>query len=432
MAYDIYKKRIQKIQARLKEGETLVLFAASHLIRNRDVEYKFRQDSDYFYLTGITEPDGILVLKKNYAALFVLPKDKEKEIWTGIRIGKKEAKKRLDLDEAFDSTEWNDKSVELLTNTYTLFYFFGKDKDRDSGIIALCDHLNKRSRIGQYGPHRIEIPDFLHEMRMIKSKEEIEAIEESVRITHAGHMALLKETKPGMFEYELEAILEREYLSQGAWGGGYGHIVASGHNATILHYTFNNIKIKKGDLLLIDSGAEKNYYTADVTRVYPADKKFTPAQRDVYEVVLDAQKRAIANTIAGKQFLAVHEETVRDLCIGLKYLKLIKGSVESVMKKGDYRKFYMHKTGHWLGMDVHDVGKYFENGQSRKLVNGMVTTVEPGLYFDPNDLTIPKHFRGIGIRIEDDILVNGKNPINLTSSIPKEVEEIEAIRENAF
>ena len=269
-------------------------------------------------------------------------------------------------------------------------------------------------------------------MRLIKSKEEIEFIKESAQITHEGHLALLRETKPGMYEYELEAILEKEYLKRGAWGGGYGHIVASGANATILHYTFNNAKIKKGDLILIDSGAEKNYYTADVTRVYPADKKFTPAQRDIYEVVLDAQKRAIKNTIAGKQFVAVHEETVRDLCIGLKYLKLIKGSVDSVMEKGDYRKFYMHRTGHWLGMDVHDVGKYFEKGESRKLLDGMVTTVEPGLYFDPTDKSIPKHFRGIGIRIEDDILVNGKNPINLTSSIPKEVEEIEAIRETAF
>lgn len=429
MPNEIYKKRIQKVQSHLKDGETVLLFAANHLIRNRDVEYKFRQDSDYFYLTGITEPDGILVLKKEYSGLFVLPKDKEKEIWTGIRIGKKDAKKLLSLDETFDTTEWNDKSIELLTNTDTLFHFFGKDKERDSGLIAVCDHLNKRARIGQYGPHRIEIPDFLHEMRLIKSKEEIEFIKESVRITHEGHLALLKETKPGMYEYELEAILEREYLRHGAWGGGYGHIVASGNNATILHYTFNNRKIKKGDLLLIDSGAEKNCYTADVTRVYPADKKFTPAQRDVYEVVLDAQKRAIANTVAGKQFLAVHEETVRDLCIGLKYLKLIKGSVESIMKKGDYRKFYMHKTGHWLGMDVHDVGKYFQNKESRKLVDGMITTVEPGLYFDPNDKTIPKHFRGIGIRIEDDILVHGKTPVNLTASIPKEVEEIEAIRE---
>lgn len=432
MAYEIYKKRIAKVQSHLKEEETLLVYAANHLIRNRDVEYKFRQDSDYFYLTGLTEPDGILVLKKDYSGLFVLPKDKEKEIWTGIRIGKKDAKKFLNLTETFDTTEWNDKSVELLTNTFTLFHFFGKDKERDSGLIAVCDHLNKRSRIGQYGPHRIEIPDFLHEMRMIKSKEEIEIIKEAVRITHNGHLALFKETKPGMYEYELEAILEREYLKEGAWGGGYGHIVASGANATILHYTFNNAKIKKGDLLLIDSGAEKNCYTADVTRVYPADKKFTPAQRDVYEVVLDAQKRAIANTVVGKQFLSIHEETVRDLCIGLKYLKLFKGSIDSVMEKGEYRKFYMHKTGHWLGMDVHDVGKYFQNGKSRKLVNGMVTTVEPGLYFDPSDSTIPKHFRGIGIRIEDDILVNGKTPINLTSSIPKEAEEIEAIRETAF
>jgi Xaa-Pro aminopeptidase len=217
MEYEIYKKRIKKVQSQLKDGETLLLFAATHLIRNRDVEYKFRQDSDFFYLTGITEPDGILVLKNNYSSLFVLPKDKEKEIWTGIRIGKKEAKRILSLDESFETTQWNDKSVELLTNTFTLFHFFGKDKERDSGIIAVCDHLNKRSRIGQYGPHRIEIPDFLHEMRMIKSKEEIQSIQDSVSITMEGHLALFRETKPGMYEYELEAILEREYLKRGGF-----------------------------------------------------------------------------------------------------------------------------------------------------------------------------------------------------------------------
>lgn len=428
MANEIYKKRIKKVQSILKEGETLLLFAANHLIRNRDVEYKFRQNSDYFYLTGFTEPDGILVLKKNYSGLFVLPKDKEKEIWTGIRIGKKEAKKLLSLDETFDATEWNDKCIELLTNSDTLYHFFGKDKVRDTDLITVCEHLNKRSRIGEYGPTKIQIPEFLHEMRMIKSKEEIDAILESAKITEKGHIALMLETRPNMYEYELEAILEREYLRHGAWGGGYGHIVAAGVNATILHYTFNNAKIKKGDLILVDSGAEKNCYTADVTRVYPADKKFTSPQKDVYEIVLNAQKKAIHNTVEGKQFLAIHEETVRDLIIGLKSLKLLKGSVDKIFEKGEYRKFYMHKTGHFLGMDVHDVGRYFEKGESRKLVNGMMTTVEPGLYFDPTDKSIPKHFRGIGIRIEDDILVQGKTPINLTASIPKEVSEIEAIR----
>lgn len=426
--YSIHKARIHLFQNKLREGETLLIFAASHRIRNRDVEYKFRQDSDYYYLTGLNEPDGILVLKKNYSAIFVLPKDKDKEIWTGIRIGKKKASEILGINEGFDLNEWGNKKEELLTNQNTLYYFFGKDRNRDIEIMALCDTLSKKLRDGKFGPARIEIPEFLHEMRMLKSLEEIEAIKESVEITRLGHIALMENARPGMHEYELEAILESIYLKHGAWGGGYGHIVAAGVNATILHYTFNNSELKKGQLVLVDSGAEKNNYTADVTRVFPVDQTFSPAAKDIYELVLAAQKKAISLTIMGNKFLDIHMETVRVLSEGLKHFKILKGSISQIIEKELYKKYYMHKTGHWLGMDVHDVGRYYLNGESRSLRNGQVTTVEPGLYFDPKDKTIPSHFRGIGIRIEDNILVNNDHPINLTISIPKEVSEIEELR----
>jgi Xaa-Pro aminopeptidase len=424
----LHKKRINIIQNKLKEHEILVIFAASHKIKNRDVEYKFRQDSDYYYLTGITESDGILVLKKDLSIHFSLPKDKEKEIWTGKRLGKDNAKALLDLNETYDLAEWETKKYELLTNIDTLFYFFGKNSERDRELLSVCDTLHKKLREGKFGPSRIEIPDFLHEERRIKSPEEIEIIKEAVRISVAGHIKAISKTKSGMYEYELEAILEKEYLKNGAFGGGYGHIVASGPNATVLHYTENNRIIQKNELILIDSGAEKDYYTADITRTYPSSKKFSDSQKEIYALVLEAQKKAIAMTTEGTPFQEIHFSTVKFLSMGLKELNLLEGSLEEILEKETYKKFYMHRTGHYLGMDVHDVGRYFKYGNSRPLENGQVTTVEPGLYFDPLDFSIPEKYRGIGIRIEDDVLVNGKNPIVLTEGAPKEIEELENLR----
>lgn len=425
---NIYQKRIKAVQNNLNEGEALLLFGNSHQIRNRDVEYKFRQDSDYYYLTGLNESDGLLFLTKKSSAIFVLPKIKEKEIWTGIRIGFSEAKKNLNLEFGFEITSWKEKCLDLLKNIHTLYYFFGKNLERDKEVLAIIENLNQRSRNGEFGPEKIQLPYFLHEMRLIKSNDEIVSLYYSAELTSRAHIALMRETKIGMYEYELESILEKTYLSHGAWGGGYGHIIASGENACILHYTSNDSEIKKDQLILVDSGAEVDYYTADVTRVFPSSKKFTSPQKDVYEVVLDAQKKAIDLVIKGKEFFDIHKKTVYNLIEGLKSLKLLKGSNDKIYEKEEYKKFYMHRTGHWLGMDVHDVGKYYTNGKSRKLEDGMITTIEPGLYFDPDDKSIPKHFRGIGIRIEDDILVNGSKPINLTILAPKEIDEIESLR----
>ncbi|MBE8365041.1 aminopeptidase P family protein [Leptospira borgpetersenii] len=426
MTHALYRERIAEVQKKLKDGEVLIVFAASHLIRNRDVDYKFRQDSDYYYLTGLDESDGIIILKNSYKSIFVLPKDKEKEIWTGIRVGKERAKELLRLDESFDTTEWESKLDEILLNQHTLYHFFGKNLVRDTRLIEWIYSLNQRSKEGKFGPRRIESPDFLHWMRMFKSPMEIDALRESARITALGHERLMRESRPGMYEYELEAILESEYLKHGAWGGGYGHIVAGGKNATILHYTSNNCKLNDGELVLVDSGAEKGYYTADVTRNFPVGKKFSSEQKAVYEVVLKAQKEAVSNTKEGVEFVAIHEQAVRTLVEGLKDLGLLRGSTDSVLEQGTFKKYYMHRTSHYLGMDVHDVGTYYQNGASKKLESGQVITIEPGLYFDPNDLEIPEKFRGIGVRIEDDVLVQGSNPLNLTSMIPKEIDEIES------
>ncbi len=423
-----FRKRIQITQSSLKDAEVLLLFASDFKMRNSDVEYKFRQNSDYFFHTGIEEADGILVLKKDWSAHFALPKDKEKEIWTGIRLGKDLIKEKLGLNESFDLSEWDAKKEEILTNVLTLFHFFGQNADRDRELLTLCSSLNRKLREGKFGPKKIEIPEFLHERRLIKAPEEIEILKRAVQITKKGHERIMKICRPGIPEYELEAALEEEYLKGGAWGGGYGHIVAGGKNATVLHYNTNRDILKDNDVVLVDSGAEVDYYTADVTRVFPVGKKFSAAQSEIYSLVLDVQKKAISMTVEENTVQGIHQETVRNLTAGLISLKLLSGSVDENIENANYKKFYMHRTGHWLGMDVHDAGSYYVNGNPRPLQNGMITTVEPGLYFDPNDESIPSAYRGIGVRIEDNILVSGKNPINLTESIVKEISEIEALR----
>jgi Xaa-Pro aminopeptidase len=426
--FELYRNRLDSIQNSLKSNEAFLLFASHHKIRNKDVEYKFRQDSDYYYCTGITESDGILFLTKDTRVHFSLPKDKSEEIWTGIRMGKETIKKYLNLTEAYDINEWDTKKEELFINIKLLYYFFGKDANRDTELIQLFHKLNKKLREGKFGPTELKIPSFLHEMRMIKSNYEIELVKESIRITHLAHIHAIQQSKPGMKEYELEAIIESIYLKEGAWGGGYGHIVAAGKNATILHYTNNNSTIMENDLILIDSGAEKDYYTADITRTFPASKKFTSPQNAIYDLVLYAQKEAIAKSISGTKFLDIHLHAVKILTQGLIDLKLLEGSLEKNLTENLYKKFYMHRTGHYLGIDVHDVGSYYIDSESRKIVDGQIITVEPGLYFDPTDETIPIEFRGIGIRIEDNVLIHKNSPIVLSKEIPKEINELEYLK----
>lgn len=428
MTTDIYKKRIKKIQKHLLESETLLVFGAENIIRNKDVEYKFRQDSNFYYLTGINQSNSILIVQKQNSYLFLLPRDKEREIWTGFRLDKKQVKQQLELTDCFDLEDWTKKKEELLTNQHTLYYKFGENSQRDLDIIYMCKSLESKLRDGKFGPSKIIQPEFLHTMRMYKDKTEITKIKEAIEITKDAHIQLMIYSLEGMVEYDLESIVESIYIQNGAWGGGYEHIIATGSNATVLHYVNKNSILKKGELVLIDSGAEKDYYTADVTRVFPVDRKFNSVQKDAYSVVLEAQKKAIQQCKKKKRILDIHEDTVRNLSDGLKQLKLLKGSLDSIIEKQLYKKFYMHKTSHWLGMDVHDVGKYFINGQSMELDDGMILTIEPGLYFSKDDSTIPKAFRGIGIRIEDNVLVNKNKPINLTADIPKEIEEIEKLR----
>ncbi len=430
--WQIHKDRLAKVQSKLNASEILLVFGAKHKIRNRDVEYKFRQDSDFYYLTGINESDSILFVTKDSKGMFCLPKDKEREIWTGVRLGKQKIKNLLGFDLVFDLHEWQKEIPNLLLNNRLLYHFFGYDSKRDLELLELCRAVSNKARDGKVAPTTIAEPTFLHEMRRTKSQDEIINIQDSARITKNGHLALFRETRIGMYEFELESILEREYLKEGAWGGGYGHIVASGVNACVLHYVENNSQIKKNDLILVDSGAEKGYYTADVTRVFPAGKEFTEPQKIIYEIVLASQKNAIQLAKKGVLFQDIHLKTVRFLTDCLIDLGFLKGSLDFNIEKGHYKQFYMHKTGHFLGMDVHDVGSYFQEGKSMPLQDGQVITVEPGIYIDPKNTKVPPEFRGIGIRIEDDILINGNSPINLTGEIPKEIDEIEELRREAY
>lgn len=428
LANKIFRQRIQRVQKKLSAEQCLLVFAANHQLRNQDVEYKFRQDSNFYYLTGIDEADAVLFVNHTGSTIFTLPKNKNEEIWTGIRIGSKKAQKKLKCQNAYSTDHWPQELEFLLANHHTLFYAFGENPDRDRQILQICHSLNRQQRNGKLSPRQICFPDFLHEMRLIKSQAEIEQIQQAAKITSHGHIALMQKARPGMYEYQLQAILEHQYIKQGAWGGGYGHIVASGANATILHYTENRSRLKVGQLVLVDSGAEKDYYTADVSRVFPVAKKFSPSQKQVYEIVLHAQKKAIGKARAGNRFSDIHKAAVKALVEGLVDLGILRGSIKKNIRNQTYQDYYMHKTGHWLGMDVHDVGRYFARGKSIALQDGMVTTVEPGLYFAADDNTIPKDLRGLGIRIEDNIIIRGKQPINLTRDIPKEIDDIEALR----
>ena len=422
--------RIKEVQNYLKEGETLLLFAEKSKKRNLncDTDLKFRQDSNYFYVTNITESDGIIVIQKKTAYSFVLPKDKIQEIWNGLRLGKDYYKEYLKITDAFDLGQFKDIFPNLLKNQHLLYYFYGQDIERDREILFYLSSLfqtRKYTNYENYLPYRIEIPCFLNELRNIKSKEEIEKIQESIHITNKGFEQVFQKKQAGMYEYELEAILDFEYRKNGAWGGAYPHIIASGKNTTTLHYTANNCKLNPKELILVDSGAEKDYYCADVTRTFPIDKRFSEEQRIIYETVLEVQKKVIQMCKTGVKYSALQDTTIQFFSEKLIDLNILQGSLEEVLEQKKYENFYMHGIGHYLGMDAHDTGFYFDrNKQSLLLKKNQVLTIEPGLYFNPNDRTIPEDFRGIGVRIEDDILIQDEKSINLTESIPKEIDDI--------
>lgn len=424
--------RRKELVNQLPENSLVVVPNKLPTILSNDVEYRFKPDTDFYYLTGFEEANSICVIKKDKKKftyiLFIEGQDKGQEIWVGKKCNIAYAKSYYKADEAFLISQFDEMLKKLISDIEHVYYPIGKCKELDSKITNLVGEPRKFNTSGIKAFKEISDPrDIIHKMRLIKDNYEVSCIKKAAIISKNAHILAMAYARKGMFEHELEAIIEYTFRSEGACGIAYPSIVGSGKNATILHYTKNNRKLQDQDLILIDAGCEYNYYASDLTRTYPENKKFTSVQKDIYEIVLEAQLKAIEQVKPNKRFNDSYNKAVRVLIEGLKELKLLKGSIEEIIKKNKYKKFFMHKLGHWLGLDVHDAGPYLDKGgNSIKLQPGMVMTVEPGIYISSNLEDIPRIFRGIGIRIEDDVLVtkNGNNV--LTDGTPKKIHEIEA------
>lgn len=430
----IYKDRRNKFIKGLPNNSIVIVPNKSPAIRSHDVEYLFKPDPDFFYLTGFDEPHSVCILKKHTQnkhsfILFVEEKVKEKEIWVGKITGIPSAKSKYKADESYSIKDFRQNLKSHLLGFENVYFPVGKDKDLTNLISNIVNELRNSNRAGKKAPKTIiDSREMIHNCRLIKDSYEIECLKKACEITKDAHMLAMTCARPGMYEYELEALIEYKFKSSGSSGPAYPSIVGSGNNATTLHYIKNNKKIQKNDLVLIDAGCEFNNYAADLTRTYPVTKKFTSEQKDIYEIVLEAQLKTIAQVKKGKTFKNAFDKSVSVIVDGLKELKLLKGSKEEIIKKKKYKKFYMHNIGHWLGLDVHDAGPYLDiKNSSIKLAPGMVMTVEPGIYISNEEKDVPKGFRGIGIRIEDDVLITKSGNKVLTEGIPKTVDEIEAL-----
>lgn len=401
--------------------------AAPVSIRNNDVEHDYRQDSDFFYLTGFDEPQSLLVLEGHdrRTTLFVRTRDRDREIWDGPRAGVEGAKQAFGADQAYAIGELDDKLPKILENKQRIYYRLGSDRKLDDRLLAAIERVRARQRLGVTAP--AEIVDsgvIVHEMRLRKSVAEIEAMRHAAGITREAHELAMRRARPGMREFEIEALLLDTFRRHGSERAAYGSIVGSGPNACVLHYRKNDRQIEAGDLLLIDAGCEYDYYASDVTRTFPVGSTFSPEQQAIYELVLEAQLEGIGAVRPGATLEVIHNAAVRVIARGLIRLGLLSGELEKVVETGDYKRFFMHRTSHWLGMDVHDVGGYFVDGKPRPLEAGFALTVEPGIYIAPDDASVPPPWRGIGVRIEDDVLVTDSGAEVLTEGIPKTVEEV--------
>lgn len=426
------RPQLAEFMRRMEPNSVAVLPAAREVTRSNDTEYRFRQDSDFYYLTGFTEPDAVAVIAPSKDApftLFVRPRDKEKETWTGRRAGVEGAKERFGADEAFPVEEFDAKLTELLDGARNLYYRLGNgNPELDQTIIRQLARMRSLGRRGVQPPQAVVDPgSILQEMRLFKTEEEIALMQRSADIASEAHREAMKAARPGIKEYEIEALIEYIFRRNGANAPAYNSIVGGGANATILHYINNDAELKDGDLLLIDAGAEYEGFASDITRTFPVNGRFTEAQRDIYELVLECQERCTEMIAPGVTMEEMHKRSVEILTEGMVRLGLLKGDVEKLIEEEQYKKFYMHRLGHYLGMDVHDVGLYHADGEPRPVEAGMVMTVEPGLYVAEDAEEIPEKYRGIGVRIEDDVLVTRDGHRVLTSQAPKRVEEIEEL-----
>ncbi len=427
MDYSPYAARRARLLERMGAG-IAVIPAAAERVRNRDTHYPYRFDSYFYYLTGFAEPDAALVLvggDKPRTLLFCRDRDPEREIWDGFRHGPLAAREQFGFDAAFAGDLFDTQFDELLANQPALYYSVGYDAAWDERMIAALNRVRAMSRAGMRAPASIvDVRTLIDELRLLKDGHELAAMRRAADISAAAHRRAMRAAAPGRNEFEIEAELLHEFRRHGAQAPAYTAIVAGGANACILHYVNNNRPLGDGDLLLIDAGCEFDGYAADITRSFPVNGRYTPAQRDVYQMVLAAQAAAIAAVRPGNAWDAPHQAALRVLAQGMIDLDLVSGSVDAVIESGSYKRFYMHRTGHWLGLDVHDAGEYKLDGQWRALAAGNTLTVEPGCYIRPDE-RVPQALWNIGIRIEDDVLVTLAGCDVLTAAAPKTVAEIE-------
>jgi Xaa-Pro aminopeptidase len=426
-----YRRRRERLMQAIGPDNIAIVPSAREQIRNRDVHYKFRQDSDFWYLTGFNEPDSIAVLapgrKEGAFVLFVRERNREREIWDGRRAGPEGVVRDYGADQSFVIGDFLAQLPKLLGGRNKVFYTLGEHADWDAKITGCVREIREVSRRGPAAPTEfVALESTLHELRLIKSEAELQLLRQACKVSAAAHVRAMRMTRPGVWEWQVAAEIHHEF-ERNDMEPGYGSIVGGGDNACILHYKENESQLRDGDLLLIDAGGEYRGYTADITRTFPVNGRYEGARKEVYEVVLAAQKAAIAELKPGNSSMRSHEVATRVLTDGMIALGLLKGDAEELIKAEKHRAFYMHGTGHWLGLDVHDVGRYKLNGQHRPFEPGMVMTVEPGLYVAPGTEGVDQRFWGIGVRIEDDVLVTAAGPEVLTAGAPKDVAAVEEV-----
>ncbi|WP_062064733.1 Xaa-Pro aminopeptidase [Cellvibrio sp. OA-2007] len=427
-----FARRRKALMAQMEPNSIAIVPAAPERTRSRDTEYHYRQNSDFLYLSGFEEPQAVLVLipgrEHGEYVLFVRERNREREIWDGYRAGPEGACSEFEADDAFPIDDIDEILPGLLEGKQRVYYSMGKDNEFDKHVMDWVNTIRAKVRSGATPPGEfLDLSHFLNEQRLFKSAAELRVMKEAGEISARAHVRAMKASKAGVMEYQLEAEILHEFHMSGARFPAYNTIVGGGKNGCILHYIENSAPLKNGDLVLIDAGCELDYYAADITRTFPVNGKFSPEQKALYEICLQAQLEAIAECKPGKHWNDPHEATVRVITQGLVKIGLLEGDVNELIKSEAYKEFYMHRAGHWLGIDVHDVGDYKVGGEWRVLEPGMVMTVEPGIYVAPDNERVAKKWRGIGIRIEDDVVITKDGNEVLTKDVPKTIADIEAL-----
>jgi len=426
-----FAKRRRQLMRMIGRGGIGLLPASPAKVRSRDVEYPYRQDSDFYYVTGFPEPEAVAVLApgrpQGEYILFCRERDPEREVWDGARAGPERAVSEHGADDAFPISDVDEILPGIIENAERVFYTMGAHPEFDARLIGWVTALRHRGSPGTHTPDEfIALDHLLHDLRLYKSRFEIAGMRRAAAIAVKAHLRAMAFCRPGLYEYEIEAEFLHEFRRHGM-RPSYLPIVGSGPNACVLHYSANGRQMQEGDLLLVDAGCEYDYYASDVTRTYPVSGRFSSEQRAIYDIVLEAHAAALRAIIPGNHWNEPHDAAVQVVVRGLRRLGLLKGSVASIIRSGSYRRFFMHRTGHWLGMDVHDVGDYKVGDQWRLLEAGMVMTVEPGIYIAPGAKGVAPRWQGIGIRIEDDVMVTPNGHEILTQGLPRAAEEVESL-----